>query len=134
VVLAALAPVIISRYDVAGHGLWLPCSLVALVVWLGLWVVTERTPEAQEAFATYSWAQNVALSVFFLLFIIPMVGALILVALGLFPDQEPAIYITAVGLGLSLGALALLMLVLSQRRPRPASDAAELPATGGSSA
>jgi hypothetical protein len=130
VVVAALAPVILSRYDAAGHGLWLPCSLVALVVWLALWIVTERTPEAQEAFAAYSWAQNVGLSVAFLLLIIPMMGALILVAVGLFPDQEAALYLTAVSLGLLLGALALLMLVLSQRRPQAASDPAALPAAG----
>jgi hypothetical protein len=63
-----------------------------------------------------------------------MMGALILVALGLFPDQEPALYLTAVTLGLFLGALALLMLVLSQRRSQPASDPAALLATGGPSA
>jgi hypothetical protein len=54
--------------------------------------------------------------------------------LGLFPDQEPALYLTAVGLGLFMGALTLLFLVLSQRRPAGAFDPAALPATGGSSA
>jgi hypothetical protein len=65
---------------------------------------------------------------------IPTIAALILVVLGLFPDQEPALYLTAVGLGLFLGALTLLFLVFSQRRPAGASGPAELPATGGSSA
>jgi len=54
--------------------------------------------------------------------------------LGLFPDVEPALYLTAVVLGLFLGALALLGLVYSQRRPQTASEPAGLPATGGSSA
>jgi hypothetical protein len=134
VVVATLTPVVVSRYDAAGHGLWLPCSLVALFVWLALWIVTERTPEAQEAFAAYSWAQNVGLSVSFLLLIIPMMGALILVVLGMFPDLEAALYLTAVVLGLFLGALALLMLVLSQRRRQAVSDPAALPAAGGSTA
>jgi hypothetical protein len=62
------------------------------------------------------------------------VGALILVVLGLFLDQEPALYLTAVVLGLFLGALRLLILVLCQRRPQMASDPAALAATGGSSA
>jgi len=65
---------------------------------------------------------------------IPTTAALILVVLGLLPDQEPALYLTAVGLGLVLGALTLLMLVFSQRRPQVASDPAALPAAGGSSA
>ena len=134
VVVAALAPVIVSRYDISGHGLWAACSLVALVLWLGLWIVTERTPEAQESFLAYSPAQNVGLSAIFLLLIIPMMGALILVVLGPFADREPALYLTAVVLGLFLGALALLMLVLSRRRPQAASDPAALPATGSPSA
>ena len=65
---------------------------------------------------------------------VPLLVALVLVVLGLFPDQEPALYLTAVGLVLFLGAVALLLLVFSQRRPQTASDPAALPATGGSSA
>jgi hypothetical protein len=65
---------------------------------------------------------------------VPMEAALVLVVLGLFPDLEQALYLTAVGLGLSTGALTLLFLVFSQRNPQTASDPAELPATGGSSA
>jgi drug/metabolite transporter (DMT)-like permease len=63
-----------------------------------------------------------------------IIAALVLVVLGLFPDQEPALYLTAVGLGLLLGALTLLFLVFQQGRPQPASEPAPLPATGGSSA
>jgi len=65
---------------------------------------------------------------------IPTIAALVLIVLGLFPDQEPALYLTAVGLGLVMGALTLLLLVFSQRRPQTASDPATLPATGGASA
>ncbi len=52
VVIAALTPVIISRYDITGHTLWMPCSLLALGLWLGLWIVGERTTEAREVVAT----------------------------------------------------------------------------------
>jgi len=134
VVIAALTPVIVSRYDITGHALWMPCSLLALVLWLGLWSVGERTTEAREAVATYSLAQSMGLTAPFLLLIVPLLGALILVALGPFPVQEPALYLTAVVLGLFVGAVALLMLVFLRRRPQIASDPAALPATGGSSA
>jgi len=133
VVIAALTPVIVGRYDITGHALWMPCSLLALLLWLGLWIVGERTTEAREAVAAYSLAQSVGLTAPFLLLIVPLLGALILVVLGPFPDQEPALYLTAVVLGLFVGAVALLMLVFLHRRPKPASDPAALPSTGGSS-
>jgi hypothetical protein len=134
VVIAALTPVIVSRYEITGHALWMPCSLLALVLWLGLWIAGERTTEAREAVAAYSLAQSAGLTACFLLLIVPMIGALILVVLGLFPNKEPALYLTAVLLGLFLGALALLMLVFLHRRLQTSSDPEALPATGGSSA
>ena len=134
VVIAALAPVIVSRYDLAGHGLWLACSLPALVLLLGLWIVGERTTEARELVAAISLAETIGSMAFNLGLMIPTIAALVLIVLGLFPDQEPALYLTAIGLVLSLGAFTLLLLVLSQLRPHTASDPAALPATGGSSA
>ena len=68
-----------------------------------------------------------------MLLIVSLVVALSLVALGLIPDQEPALYLTAVELGLLETAVTLLFLVFSQRRPQAASDPAAMPATGGSS-
>jgi Flp pilus assembly protein protease CpaA len=134
VVVAALAPVIISRYDLAGHELWVVCGLLALVLWFGVWAVNRRTPEMWEADKAYTRAQIAGQVAAYSLLAVPMIGALIVVVLGLFPDQEQALYLTAVGLGLFLGALTLLMLVFSQRRPQTAPDPAELYATGGSSA
>jgi hypothetical protein len=51
---------------------------------------------------------------------VPMHVVLILVALGLFPDLEPALYITAVVLYLFMDGLILLYLVHSQGRPATA--------------
>ena len=133
VVIAAITPVIVSRYGVSGHELWLVCSLLGLVLFLGLWIVTERTTEARELGAAYSRAQTVGTVAFNLAFGVPVIAALVLIVLGLFPDQEPALYLTAVGLGLFQGAFSLLMLVFSQRHAQTASDPAELPATGGPS-
>ena len=134
VVIAALAPVIVSTYGVTGHQLWLVCSLLALALLIGQWIVNERTSESRELGAAYSRPQTVGVMASYLGLMIPTFAALVLIVLGLFPGQEPALYLTAVGLGLFLGALSLLMLVFSQRRPRAASDPAALPATGGSSA
>lgn len=131
VVVAALAPVIVSRYGLAGHELWLVCSLLALVLFLGLLAVW-RTTEIQEIAAATLRAAIVEVASNALL-MVPMIGALILVVLGPFPDQEPALYLTAVGLGLFLDALTLLFLVFSHGRPQTASGPATLPATGGAS-
>ena len=131
VVVAALAPVIISRYDITGHGLWLVCSLLALVLMFSVWIVNLRTPEMQEEIATSSRAQLVGQGFVNTLVYILMIGALVLVVLGLFPDQEPALYLTAVTLGLFMGALTLLFLVFSQRRPRTVSDPTALPTPSG---
>jgi hypothetical protein len=134
VVISALAPVILSRYGVTGHELWLACSLLALVLGLGVWFVNQRTPETTEDLAAYSRAQLIGMMTANSLLTIPVLAALVLVVLGLFPDQEAALYLTAVGLVLFLGAINLLILVFSQRRPQTASDPAALPAAGGSSA
>ena len=67
-------------------------------------------------------------------FEVPWLVALILVVLGLFPDQEPALYLAAVALILFEAAYFLVSLVLSLGRPQAASDPAALPATGSPSA
>jgi hypothetical protein len=130
VVVAALAPVIVSRYGVTGHELWLACSLVALAVFLGLWLVNYRTPEIQEEKAAGSRAEIVRGVAHNMLLLFSVAIALMLVVLGLVPDQEPALYFTAVGLILFLDALNLLFLVFSQRRSRTAPDDVALPAPG----
>ena len=131
VAVAALAPVTLSRYGLAGHDLWLACSIPALILLLGVWVVNSRTPEMRQE---YAQAQLMREGVINALLVVSLVVTLILVALGLVPDREPALYLTAVELGLLATALTLLLLVFSQRRSQMASGPAELPATGGSSA
>ena len=134
VVIAALAPVIVSRYGITGHDLWLACGLLVLVLLLVIWIGNYRTREMQEEIAGTSRAQLVGQGFANALVYVLLIGALILVVLGLFPDQEPALYLTAVVLGLFMGALTLLLLVFSQLRPQTASGPAALPTTGGSSA
>jgi len=119
VVVAALAPVIVGRYDITGHDLWLVCSLAAFVLWLVLLLLDARTPEAREDLAAASRTRVIGELTVTLLLAVPMMIALVVVVLGLFPDQEPALYLTAVALGLFIGALTLLLLVFSQRRLEP---------------
>jgi uncharacterized membrane protein YozB (DUF420 family) len=139
VVIAALAPVIISRYDITGHDLWMACSLVVLVLFAVMYTVNGRAPEHREdAAAILATAPRVLLMLgagsTIWLPAASLVLALALVVLGLFPDQEQALYLTAVGLGLFMGAIGLFAMVFSQRRPAAPPDRAGLPATGGSSA
>ena len=134
VVVAALAPVIVSRYGITGHVVWLACSFSALVLLLGQWILNARTPEIQEEMAAMPRAIRVREAAVTALLAIPPIGALVLIVLGLFPDQEPALYLMAVAFGLLAAAVSLLKLVFSQRRPQPGSGPAALPATGGSSA
>jgi hypothetical protein len=135
VVVAALAPVTISRYGIAGHEVWLGCSLFVLALFWGMVVVNNRTPEHAAAFPE---ARATILR-----YVIPpvllwglMTVSLVLVVLGLLPDLEPALYITAVVAILFQAAIYLLQLVYSRGHPQTASEAPVLPtpATGGSSA
>jgi len=120
VVVTALAPVIISGYDLAGHELWLVCSLLALILYFGVMVVNTRTHETREDIAAMSRATRLREQAANLVLVVPMIGALILVVLGLFPDQEPALYLTAVVLLLFEAAVILVMLVYTQGRPATA--------------
>jgi hypothetical protein len=120
VVVTALAPVIVSRYDLADHEIWLVCSLVALVMWVAVLVVTGRSTEYRQETARYSRARFIAEEATGAVLWVPMLAALILIVLGLVPDQEPALYFTAVALGLFLAVLGLLLMVFSQRRPESA--------------
>jgi hypothetical protein len=124
VVIAALTPVIVNRYDIAGHELWLVCSLLALVLFAVMLAVNGRAPETRAGRAAALAATPRARAMMVVqavpLVWLPMVSivlALALVALGLFADQEPALYLTAVAVGLFGAALSLLGLVFSQPYP-----------------
>ena len=139
VVIVALAPIIISSYGVTGHQLWLACSLLALAILLVMIVVFARTPENLAELAdTLAPRTRVEIALVMgptvWLPMVLLVLALALVVLGPSPNQEQALYLTAVALGLLMGALGLFVAVFWQRRPATASDPAALPATGGSSA
>jgi hypothetical protein len=139
VVITALAPIIVDRYGVSGHELWLVSSLLALLLFAVMITVQARTPEnlAEVAATRAATPRAVIVVVYGSTLWLPTVAlvlALALVALGVFPGQEQALYLTAVGLGLFMSAIYLFVMVFWQRRPQPVSDPAALPATGSPSA
>jgi hypothetical protein len=119
VVIAALAPVTLSGYGIGGHSLWLACSIPFVVLLPAMWIVNRRTPEHRvDLAATPGWM--VALGGLLLLILFaPAAVALFLVVIGAFPEQEPALYSTAVLLVLVAAALILLTLVYTQQRADP---------------
>ena len=126
VVIVALAPVIVSRYGLTGHQLWSACSATALALLVVMIVVFAWAPENRAVLADNLATVPPALTALVMVptFWLPLallVLALALVALGPFPDQEPALYLTAVGLGLLMGALGLFVAVFWHRRPASAA-------------
>ncbi len=125
VVASALAPVVVGRFGAAGHGLWLACSVFALVLFCGF-AVSERLGAEQRAFAearaplrARAGVELVGVAVW-----LPATVALVLVVLGVVPDQEAALYFAAVVLFLMMDALLLLMIVFrvglpTGAQPRP---------------
>jgi hypothetical protein len=135
VILVALVPVALSRFDLPGHALWVACSLIALALfWIGNEVVGRASRELQALKAVYKHRTRVWVEVVTAALWAPMTVALAAIVLGLLPDQEPALYLASVVLLLFMDAWLLLLLVFSVGRPQTASDPAALPATGGPSA
>jgi hypothetical protein len=121
VIVTSLVPVVVSRYGITGHELWLPSSLLFLVAFWVMNLVSERMDAERRAIvAAMQGKARVRLEVPAAFLWVPMHVALILVVLGLFPDLEPALYVTAVVLYLFMDGLILLYLVHSQGRPTTA--------------
>jgi hypothetical protein len=121
VVIVALAPIIVSSYGLTSQELWLVCSLLALALLVVMIVVFLRTPENQAVLADNLATVPPAVTALVMVptFWVPLVLlvlALALVVLGPFPNQEQALYLTAVALGLLMGALGMFVAVFWQRR------------------
>lgn len=119
VAIAALAPIVIGSYGVGGHALWVVCSLVAIAVLAVVILVFARTPENRAELASAVASQSPAEIARWAVpaFWLPMtavVVALVLAVFGAFPNQEHALYLTAVGMGLLMSALGLLATVFEQ--------------------
>lgn len=131
VVITALAPLVVSRFDVDGRALWLPCSLFFLAVFLTFWVVDARSPENR-----VDRRANRALTVRYAAVALPMtvlmLGSLVIVVIGAWPRYEPALYFLAVTLWLVETGLSLLWLVWNREgAPQPTERAPATPAVPG---
>lgn len=117
VIVVTLVPVNLTYYGITDHEVWLLSSLVFLAVYWGTFAVEIlRVPETRTLAAATPWARRAVSTLIFA----PMNVALVLVALGLFPDQEPALYVTAVVLLAVLAATYLVSLAYSFGRPKAA--------------
>ncbi len=113
VVVAALVPVALSAYDVAGRTVW----TVAGVVYLGLnWTVIYlalRRPENRRLAASQA-RTTPAMTVLFWLLEIPIQVPLVLIVFGVNPEVDAAFYLTALVFHLFEAALVLAQLVYAQ--------------------
>ncbi len=122
VVIGALVPVALSRFDVPAHALWATCSVMLLVLfWVGDEVVSRMWAERRAYMAANPirsrWRSELAFGVLWL----PMTAALVGVLVGAFPAQEEALYFGALVLLLLGDAMVLLVAVVTGFRPsRPA--------------
>ena len=134
VVVVALLPIILSRFGVGSHQLWLVTSLVALVLFALMNVVNGRAPENLADLAATVAARPRAeillvMGPTFWLPTILLVLGLALVVLDVIPDQEQAAYLAALGLGLFMGAIHLFVMVFWG--PWPKSSSPGGPSRGG---
>lgn len=122
-VVAAIAPVVLDRYGFSGHQLWAISAVLALVGWFVLVVAMARTPEYRANMAAEfradrgPWWLVAVQAVAWLLFVAASLLAPTVIALGLQPQLDRALYVTVVLLILFGAAWSLLSLVYSQRRP-----------------
>jgi hypothetical protein len=115
VVVSSLVPVVVSRYGVVGHGLWLPSALVALAIWVAFMTAFVRRPETKALNRSLE-----PLDRFFPVVGLPLhivlAGSLVLIVLGRWPGTEAALYVTALAAGVVFAGYTLLVFVLSQKR------------------
>jgi hypothetical protein len=112
-VVAALAPVSISRYGLADHQIWALSSILVAVGFVGIVVVQGRTPEYRGVARPRDRSEAVEMAAA-MLYVLAGALMLIIIVLGVAPDLVAALYFTVVVM-LLLGA-AWLLIGLAYRR------------------
>jgi hypothetical protein len=119
VVVYSLAPVVISRFDVTGHALWVACAVIVLAgFFIGDEVVMRISAERRAVLASMSRRSRVRMELTGVPFWLPAVIALGLILLGVLPDLESALYFAAIVLVLLMDAVLLLVAVNRAWRPQ----------------
>lgn len=111
VIVVALVPVLLGRYGVVDHALWLTSSLVFLAF---LWTVTfygMRRPENRAAMRAQAKAAPRLYAFFWVVGETPIQVSLLLIVFGVLPEFEPALYLTALVFQLFEAAYVLSELV-----------------------
>ena len=119
-VLAALAPVVISRYGLTEHEIWALSSILFLVGFIGVFAINNLTPEARAAEDRIPRSIKVVRFAVWAPSMLVLLFSPIAIALGMAPVREEALYFTLVALALFWSAVSLLMLVFTGRRPATA--------------
>jgi hypothetical protein len=118
VVIVALAPVVIGRFGVTEHALWGTCSALFLVSFFGGDEILRRiSPERRAWLAAFPLRVRGRMELVGAVAWGPMAFALVAILLGLFPDQEPALYFASVALALLMALGILLLVVVGRMRP-----------------
>lgn len=115
VVVAALLPVVVSRYDVDEAVIWRPSAVVALVAWAGFLAAFGLSGESRSINRSPERLDRL-----FPLVGVPLHlligGSLVLVVAGSPAGSADALYVTALATALVFAGYALLALVMSRRR------------------
>ncbi|HEX8940421.1 MAG TPA: hypothetical protein VF763_09670 [Candidatus Limnocylindrales bacterium] len=119
-VLAALAPVVISRYGLMEHDVWALCSVLFLVTFIGLFAIISLTPEGRSAEDPIPMSIKFVRVAVWVLSLMVIVVTPVAIVLGVAPVKEEALYFTLVALALFWSGVCLLMLVFTGRRPASA--------------
>lgn len=114
VIVAALVPVALSRYSVPDRTLWTISSLIFLIISWAVIVLSLRRPENRELVIDQAQSTPVRALFFWVLLELPIQVPLILSVLGVWPDLQPAFYLTALVFNLFEAAFVLAQFVYLQ--------------------
>ena len=113
VVVAALVPVGLTFYDVAGHGLWVTAAIVYLLLnWIVIALALQRSANRDQARAQVK--QSPLGAAFFWLLELAIQIPLLLIIFGVNRDLDVAFYVTALVFHLFEAAFILVQLVNAQ--------------------
>lgn len=113
VVVAALVPVGLGAYEIAGHTLWLVSSIVYLVLnWTVIYLALRR-PENRQLAAAQARTKPLMAALFWVMEI-PVQAPLLLIVFGVNQKLDLAFYLTALVFHLFEAALVLAQLVYTQ--------------------
>lgn len=118
VLIVALIPGVVSRYGLVSHALWLPCSVLAVTLFIGMWAADALSPENKSERTMSPRPLNALYVALAAPLSGSILGSLAIVVTGLWPDMEYALYFTAVGAGTILAGITLYLLVFARKVSR----------------